>query len=108
MSVCLGEPSYPDCLRRSDAFVRLLFLFLCSLIAFCEPPQRFDSIASQAARARDSENLEEAAKLYRAAVQLRPEWAEGWWYLGTISYDLGHLPEAVEALSKLTKLSPRD
>ncbi len=90
------------------AFQKLLCLFLFSFRAFCEPPQQFDSVAAQAAQARDSENLDEAVKLYRQAVQLRPDWAEGWWYLGTIAYDRGKFQEAVDALSKVTTLAPRD
>lgn len=47
-------------------------------------------------------------KLYYQAVRLRPDWAEGWWYLGTIAYDRGQFQEAVDALSKVTTLAPRD
>ncbi len=86
----------------------LCCLSLSSFVAFCEPPQQFDSVAAQAAQARDAENLDEAVKLYRQAVQLRPDWAEGWWYLGTIAYDHGQFQQAVDALSKATTLAPRD
>lgn len=89
-------------------FGNVLCLLLFSLLAFCEPVQRFDSIAAQAAQARDSENLDQAVKLYHEAVQLRPEWAEGWWYLGTIAYDRGKFQDAIEALTKVTKLAPED
>ncbi len=99
---------YPDCLLRFGTFRKILCLFLFSLRAFCEPPQQFDSVAAQAAQARDSENLDEAVKLYRQAVQLRPDWAEGWWYLGTIAYDRGQFQDAMKALTKVTMLAPRD
>jgi tetratricopeptide (TPR) repeat protein len=106
--ILLEDVFYPDCLPGFGTSRNVLCLFLFSLLAFCEPPQQFDSVASQAARARDSENLDEAVKLYRQAVQLRPEWAEGWWYLGTIAYDRGQFQESVDALSKVTTLAPRD
>ena len=93
---------------RFGTFFEILCLLLFSLRAFCEPPQQFDSVVAQAAQARDSENLDQAVKLYRQAVELRPDWAEGWWYLGTIAYDRGQFQDAVEALSKVTKLAPRD
>ena len=73
-----------------------------------QPAQTFDSVAAQAAQARDSENLDEAVRLYGQAVRLRPEWAEGWWYLGAIAYDRGHFRQAVDALDKVTTLAPRD
>lgn len=47
-------------------------------------------------------------KLYTQAVQLRPDWAEGWWYLGTIAYDRGKFQAAAEALSRVTTLAQRD
>lgn len=104
----LSENFYPDCLPRSRTFRSVLCLFLFSLVLFCEPPQPFDSVAAQAAQARDSENLEEAVKLYGQAVKLRPDWAEGWWYLGAMAYDRGQFPEAVDALRKVVTLAPRD
>jgi Flp pilus assembly protein TadD len=39
---------------------------------------------------------------------MRPDWAEGWWYLGTMAYDHSHFQRAVEALTKVTALAPRD
>jgi cytochrome c-type biogenesis protein CcmH/NrfG len=94
--------SYPGTFRN------LLCLFLLSLPAFCGPLQSFDSVAAQAAQARDSENLDQAMKLYTQAVQLRPDWAEGWWYLGTIAYDRDKFQAAAEALSRVTTLAQRD
>ena len=46
----------------------------------------FDELAAGAAAARRGDRIAEAIQLYRQAVQLRPSWAEGWWYLGTFSY----------------------
>ncbi len=69
---------------------------------------RFDDLAARAAQARDAEHLEEAARLYRQAVQLRPDWAEGWWYLGTIAYDQKQFSAAVAALSKEVALKHED
>jgi Flp pilus assembly protein TadD len=95
-------------LPQSGRFRSLLCFFLLSLLAFCEAPQQFESVAAQAAQARDSENLDDAVKLYRRAVQLRPDWAEGWWYLGTIAYDRGQFQHAADALGKVIALAPRD
>jgi Flp pilus assembly protein TadD len=88
--------------------IRNVLCLLLTVHGFCQAPQTFDSLAAEAARARDSEDLDRASKLYHQAVQLRPEWAEGWWYLGTIAYDRGQFIEAIEALQKVTTLSPQD
>jgi tetratricopeptide (TPR) repeat protein len=77
-------------------------------LACCGVPRQFDVVAAQAAHARDSEQLEAALKLYRQAVQLRPGWAEGWWYLGTLAYDRQQYPDAIAALSKVIHLAPKD
>ena len=66
----------------------------------------FDETARQAAEARDSGKLEEAIGLYRKAVARKADWAEGWWYLGTLLYDLDRYAEGADALKKLVKLEP--
>ena len=66
----------------------------------------FDETAKQAAEARDAGRLEEAIGLYRKAVARQTDWSEGWWYLGTLLYDLDRYAEAAEALKSLVKLDP--
>ena len=46
----------------------------------------FDELAAEAAAARRGNRIPEAIGLYRQAVELRASWAEGWWFLGTLSY----------------------
>lgn len=68
----------------------------------------FENLSRQAAAARDADRLDEAASLYRKALQLRPQWAEGWWSLGTLEYDRNHYPAAADAFRKLLPLAPKD
>lgn len=49
-----------------------------------------------------------AVRLYRQAVQIRPEWAEGWWYLGTIAFDREQYADAAAAFTKVTLRAPKD
>ena len=67
----------------------------------------FDDLAKSAAAARDANNVEVAVQNYQRAVAIRPDWQEGWWYLGTLQYDDNHYPEAIAALQKLVLLAPR-
>jgi len=68
--------------------------------------QDFQSIAAGAAAAREAGRTDEAIRDYAGAVALRPDWAEGWWYLGTMQYDRDHYAEAIPPLRKLVELSP--
>jgi predicted Zn-dependent protease len=64
-------------------------------------------IAAQAQAARDADRVEEAIPLYKKAVAARPEWAEGWWSLGTLLYDRDDYSQAAAAFAKATSLNPK-
>jgi tetratricopeptide (TPR) repeat protein len=89
--------------------------FLAVLLMFAETPkssapadaQRFANISKQAGEAREQERLDEAVRLYREAVRLRPEWKEGWWYLGTMFYDQDRYEEGRAALRRFTVLDAK-
>jgi tetratricopeptide (TPR) repeat protein len=88
-----------------------IVLFL-TLLAPPSPPSQqsnpadFDSLAQSAAAARDSSRVSEAIPLYRRALDLRPDWAEGWWYLGTLLYDANQFRDAIPAFEKVLALAP--
>lgn len=67
----------------------------------------FDDLAKQAEAARNAERLDEAVALYRKALGMRPDWAEGWWYLATMLYDRDNYPEAREAFRRYLALDPK-
>ncbi|HYG79583.1 MAG TPA: tetratricopeptide repeat protein [Pyrinomonadaceae bacterium] len=69
--------------------------------------QDFDRVAAQAEQARSANRVEEAIKLYRRAVSMRPRWAEGWFNLGTLLYDKDAYADAAAALGRAAALSPK-
>lgn len=71
-------------------------------------PEKFDHIAKQAAAARDLGQPDEAIKLYRQALLLRPAWAEGWWYIGTLFYELDRYAEGADAFRRTISLEPKN
>ncbi len=73
-----------------------------------KPSAKFDSLAKQAAEARDSDQLGQAVSLYKQALELRPKWAEGWWSLGTLEYDRNRYAPAVHAFQRLLALAPKN
>lgn len=66
----------------------------------------FAKLSAQADAARDANRLDEALVLYKRALALRPAWTEGWWSMGTISYDQNSYAEAARAFRKVTQLAP--
>jgi tetratricopeptide (TPR) repeat protein len=86
-------------------------LFLAGLLlaglAAAQTTDNFDDLARRAEAALDS-NPAEAASLYKEALQQRPSWPEGWFYLGGALYRLGRYPEAVDAFHKGLDLSPKN
>ena len=67
---------------------------------------QFDDLATRAAAARDQQNLSLAIQLYSQAEQLKPDWQEGWWYLGILQYGSNQYPGAIDAFTHLLQLVP--
>ena len=84
-------------------------LFCCLLqVASLSQPANFQAVARQADEARQAAHVVEAIGLYRQALDLRPDWDEGWFYLGTLLYSADRSKEAVEAFVSLLKLHPKN
>ena len=66
----------------------------------------FEDLASRAATARDQQNTSLAIALYDKAEQLKPDWAEGWWYLGLLQYNSNKFAPAIEAFNHFLQLQP--
>ena len=68
---------------------------------------QFDDLAAQAAAARDRQNLTIAIELYGKAEQLKPDWVEGWWYIGLLNYSASQYAPAIEAFNHVLQLEPK-
>jgi len=66
----------------------------------------FDDLAARAAAARDGGNLPLAIDLYGQAERVKPDWAEGWFYLGMLQYSANAYPAAIDAFNHLLALQP--
>ena len=67
---------------------------------------QFNDIAARAAAARDQQNLPLAIQLYSQAEHLKPDWQEGWWYLGVLQYGSNQYSGAIDAFTHLLHLVP--
>ena len=69
------------------------------------PTKRFEDLSRRAEAALDS-HPDEAIQLYKQALAIRPDWPEGWLYMGGALYQKGRYAEAVDALRKGIGLAP--
>jgi len=67
----------------------------------------FEELSRQAAAARDADQVPQAIDLYRQALQLKPDWSEGWFYLGTLDYDSDRYADAQPAFAEFVKLADK-
>jgi len=68
--------------------------------------QSFEAYAKFAAAAREAGRIVDALRYYHRALEIRPDWGEGWWYLGTLEYDQDRYADAIPAFQKLVQLAP--
>src|ERR1700754_5199294 len=66
----------------------------------------FEGLARQALAARDARQFDRAVSLYRQALELKPNWDEGLWNLGSITYDLDRYTECAPAFRQLASVKP--
>ncbi len=91
--------------RGLSIFLLLVLLPALQVHAQDAAPQ-FDDLAARAAAARDQQNIPAAIALYSRAEQLKPDWAEGWFYLGLLQYSSDAFPTAIDAFNHLLQLQP--
>jgi len=105
-AVTRGIPSSNQRLQRRRVPIAagsLAALLLAAGVIAQQPPQ-FDDLARQAAAARDHGDLPQAIALYNQAEQLKPDWTEGWFYLGLLQYSTNAYPAAIDAFNHLLQL----
>ena len=91
-----------------ESALLLIALLITHAVWAQAKPQDFATLSAKANAARDANRLDEAATLYKQALTLRPNWAEGWWSLGTIQYDTNNYAQAAKSFQKLAALQPKN
>jgi tetratricopeptide (TPR) repeat protein len=85
----------------------LATVFVFSIALLAAAGATFEELASQAAAARAANNIPKALDLYRQALELKPAWIEGWWFLGILSYDTDRYQSGAQAFSEFVKLDDK-
>jgi tetratricopeptide (TPR) repeat protein len=109
-NLAADKGQYPSWTRETcNALAILVFMLMlpaCASLGRAQEAPQFDDLAARAAAARDQGNLPQAIDLYRQAEQLRPDWAEGWFYLGLLQYSANSFQPAVDAFNHFLALTP--
>jgi tetratricopeptide (TPR) repeat protein len=92
--------------RATASFVFLALILLASNASAQTASATFDDIVANATEARSHNDIPGAVALYAQAVQLKPDWPEGWWYLGMLQYGSGAYSAARDALTHFIALTP--
>lgn len=92
--------------RRNLVLASLLLILFAAMAAAQSTPATFDDVVANATEAREHSDIPAAIALYGQAVQLKPFWPEGWWYLGMLQYGSGVYPAARDALTHFIALTP--
>lgn len=66
----------------------------------------FDQLVKQGDEARLAERLDEAVSLYGRALKIKPEWPDGWWYIGAILYEKDQYAQARDVFQNVVALDP--
>ena len=67
----------------------------------------FERFVKQADEARLAERFDDAISLYGKALNIKPKWPDGWWYVGAIFYQKDLYPQARDAFQNLVALEPQ-
>jgi tetratricopeptide (TPR) repeat protein len=102
------ETSVRQFVRQAACLFAAILLFTSIVLGQAALPTKFDDISKRASEAWNSNQFEEAARLYRQSVSLKPAWAEGWGYLAASLYELKRYPEARDAYRRTTVLTPKN
>ncbi|HLH04531.1 MAG TPA: tetratricopeptide repeat protein [Bryobacteraceae bacterium] len=66
----------------------------------------FERLAKQADAARTANQVDDAIRLYKQALRIKPSWEEGWFSLGMLNYQLDQYEEGRDAFRHLTVINP--
>lgn len=69
-------------------------------------PPGFDSAVRDATAARERDDVPRAIALYSEALRLKPEWPDGWWFLGSLQYEAEAYAAGRDALTHYIELVP--
>ena len=92
--------------RQTPAQAWLWIFLLPALASAQSAPAGFNDLSAQASAARERNDVPAAIQLYTESVHVKPDWPEGWWYLGVLQYGTGAYAQSRDALTHYIELTP--
>jgi tetratricopeptide (TPR) repeat protein len=84
-----------------------LLLFMLPVWAAAQTnPAGFDNVVRDATAARERDDVPRSIALYSEALRLKPEWPDGWWFLGSLQYEAEGYSAGRDALTRYIDLVP--
>lgn len=110
----MGKPSRGVRPARAAHWRPISLVSLCILGGLCfstaalaqQSAGDFETVAAAAASARSQGDVAGAMRLYTQAVELNPQWPDGWWFLGILQYGQNQFAPARDALTRFIDLKP--
>jgi tetratricopeptide (TPR) repeat protein len=100
---------------KNRRIVCVLVLALCGTVLLCAEtgqgrsnPESFEKLAARARAALIADRVPDAIRLYARATELRPDWTEGWWHLGTLLFDAGRFRDARDAFTHFVAVERKE
>ncbi len=69
-------------------------------------PADVDALQKQALQEAEAGKTDEAMRDFQRVLELRPEWKEGWWNLGTLQYEANRYRDATATFKKVVGFAP--
>jgi len=96
-----------DSTRRLQWSLPLAVMLCMTASAAAQPAAGgFDATVAAATAARNQGDTPAAIRLYAQAVELNPQWPDGWWFLGVLQYGANQFAVARDALTHFLDLKP--
>ena len=65
-----------------------------------------NTLQTQALQEAQDGKLDDSIRDYKCVLELRPDWKEGWWNLGTLQYSANRFAEAQSTFTNVVKFAP--
>ncbi len=97
---------------KSRDLIQSCTLAGCLLLLFSKPTLGqtdllgFDDVARRATAARERDDVPRAIELYSQALEARPGWSDGWWFLGSLRYEAEAYAAGRDALTRYVEMVP--
>jgi len=92
-------------MKNPNIIAFFTFVCLISNHSVAQEATTFNDLVAQATAAAEQNDAPRAVALYTKALEINPNWAQGWWYLGSLQYDAGQYAPARDALTRFIEFS---